>query len=168
MNIKARSFTFFSLLMFLAPKGTQTWLHYLTTNIRNGGISVLSSIIIDTKKLLSSDWLRRECSSPVTRVQITKGLWLAEKKKQKQKKPTRTNQNRAVLTTKFSRKIAAFFSKQRFDFACKSIEHFKNIPKPEHSKKFDFRAKCIENVVLREKRCQQNRGKWARETKQAT
>ena len=40
--------------------------------------------------------------------------------------------------------------------------------KPEHSKKYVFLAKCIENAVLREKYCQQNRGKWARETKQAT
>ena len=40
--------------------------------------------------------------------------------------------------------------------------------KPEHSKKYVFRAKCIENVVLREKYCWQNRGKWARENKQAT
>ena len=84
--MKARSFTFFSLLMFLAPKGIQTWLHYLTTNIRNGGVSLFSSIIIDTKKLLSSDWLRRERSSPVTRVQITKGFLLAEKNKTKQNK----------------------------------------------------------------------------------
>ena len=38
--------------------------------------------------------------------------------------------------------------------------------KPEHSKKYVFLAKCI--VVLREKYCQQNRVKWARETKQAT
>ena len=41
--------------------------------------------------------------------------------------------------------------------------------KPENSKKYVFLAKCIKNVVLRAKYCQQNRGKWARETKnQAT
>ena len=40
--------------------------------------------------------------------------------------------------------------------------------KPEHSKKYAFLAECIKNVVLREKYCQQNRVKWARETKQAT
>ena len=40
--------------------------------------------------------------------------------------------------------------------------------KPEHSKKYVLLAKCIENVVLREKYCQQKREKWARETKQAT
>ena len=41
--------------------------------------------------------------------------------------------------------------------------------KLEHGKKYVFQAKCIENAVLREKYCQQNRGKWARETeKQAT
>ena len=56
------------------------------------------------------------------------------------------------------------FSKQRFDFAFQTTEQFKNIPKPEHSKKYVFLAKCIENVVLREKYCKQNQGKWARET----
>ena len=40
--------------------------------------------------------------------------------------------------------------------------------KPEHGKKYVLLAKCIENVVLREKYCQQKREKWARETKQAT
>ena len=51
------------------------------------------------------------------------------------------------------------FSKQRCDFAYKIIEQFKNIPKPEHNKKYVFLAQCIEDVVLREKYCQQNRGK---------
>ena len=39
------------------------------------------------KRLLNSDWLRKECSSPspVTRVQVTNGFWLTEK----EKKPTR-------------------------------------------------------------------------------
>ena len=55
--------------------------------------------------------------------------------------------------------MAAVFSKQRFDFACKAIEYFRNVQKPEHSKKYVFRAKRIENVVLKEKYCQQNRGK---------
>ena len=41
----------------------------------------------------------------------------------------------------------------------------KILQKPKQSKKYVFLAKCIENVVLREKYCQQNRGKWARETK---
>ena len=40
--------------------------------------------------------------------------------------------------------------------------------KPERSKKYVFLANCITNVVLTEKYCQQNRVKWARETKQAT
>ena len=44
----------------------------------------------------------------------------------------------------------------------------KYIPKPEHGKKYVLLAKCIENVVLRQKYCQQKREKWARETKQAT
>ena len=36
----------------------------------------------------------------------------------------------------------------------------KNIPKkPEHGKKYVFLAKCIENALLREKYCRQNRGK---------
>ena len=42
-----------------------------------------------------------------------------------QKKPPRTNQIRAVITTKF-KKIAMVFSKQRFDFVCKTtIEKLK-------------------------------------------
>ena len=35
-------------------------------------------LITYTKKLLNSDWLRKECSSSVTRVQITNGFWLTE------------------------------------------------------------------------------------------
>ena len=31
-------------------------------------------LIVYTKKLLNSDWLRKECSSPVTLVQITNGF----------------------------------------------------------------------------------------------
>ena len=76
----------------------------------------------------------------------------------KQKKPKRTNQIRAVLTT-ILKKMAVVFSKQRYDFVCKTIEQFKNIPKPEHNKKYVFLAQCVEDVVLREKYCQQNRGK---------
>ena len=54
-----------------------------------------SRLIIYTKKLLNSDWLRKECSSSVirvqtcnaiaklvTRVQITNGFWLAENRKE--------------------------------------------------------------------------------------
>ena len=75
-----------------------------------------------------------------------------------QKKPTGTNQIRAFfLATKF-KKVAVVFSKERFDFVCKTtIEQFSK--KPEHSKKYVFLAKCIKNVVLREKYCQQNRVK---------
>ena len=53
------------------------------------------TLIIYTKKLLNSDWLRKECSSSVTRVQtcntsaklvtrvqITNGFWLAENTKE--------------------------------------------------------------------------------------
>ena len=64
--------------------------------------------------------------------------------------------------------MTVVFSKQRYDFAYKTIEQFKNIPEPEHSKKYVFLAQCIEDVVLRGKYCQQNRGKWARETRRAT
>ena len=39
------------------------------------------------------------------------------------------------------------------------------LQKPKQSKKYVFLAKCTENVMLRGKYCQQNRGKWARETK---
>ena len=67
--------------------------------------------------------------------------------------------------------MAMVFCKQRFDFVRKTtIEKLKKtFQKPEHSKKYVLLPKCIENAVLREKYCQQNRGKWARETrKQAT
>ena len=41
--------------------------------------------------------------------------------------------------------------------------------KPKNSKKYVFLVECIENAVLREKYCQQNRGKSTKETKkQAT
>ena len=45
--------------------------------------------------------------------------------------------------------MTVVFSKQRYDFAYKTIEQFKNIPKSEHSKKYVFLAQCIEDVVLR-------------------
>ena len=57
-----------------------------------------------TKKLLNSHWLRKECSSPVIPVQITNGFRLAGKTK-------KTNQIRAVLTTKF-KQMAVVFNKQ--------------------------------------------------------
>ena len=43
----------------------------------------------------------------------------------------------------------------------------KKFQKPEYGEKYVFLAKCIESAGLREKYCQQKRGKWARETKQA-
>ena len=66
--------------------------------------------------------------------------------------------------------MAMVFCKQRFDFVRKTtIEKLKKtFQKLEHGKKYVFLAKCIENAVLREKYCQQKRGKWAWETKQAT
>ena len=43
--------------------------------------------------------------------------------------------------------MAVVFSKQRFDFACKTtIEQLKIFQKPKHSKKYVFLAECIENV----------------------
>ena len=77
-----------------------------------------------------------------------------------QKKPPRTNQILAVLITKL-RKMTMVFCKQRFDFVRKTtIEKFKKkaFQKPEQGKKYVFLAKCIENVVLRQKYCQQKRG----------
>ena len=50
------------------------------------------------------------------------------------------------------------FSKQRFDFVRKAtIEKFKKIlQKPEHSKRYVFLSKSIENRMLRETYCQQS------------
>ena len=78
-----------------------------------------------------------------------------------QKKPPRTNQIRAVLTTKF-KKMAMVFSRRRRDLILQQNNNRKVkkiFQKPEHSKKYVFLAKCIENALLREKYCQQNRGK---------
>ena len=65
-----------------------------------------------------------------------------------QKKPPRTNQILAVLTTKF-KKMALVFCKQRFDFVHKTtIKKVKRtFQKPEHGKKYVFLAKCIENAM---------------------
>ena len=66
-----------------------------------------------------------------------------------QKKPPRTNQILAVLTTKF-KKMALVFCKQRFDFVHKTtIKKVikRTFQKPEHGKKYVFLAKCIENAV---------------------
>ena len=83
--------------------------------------------------------------------------WLKTKKK-----PTRTNQIRAVLTTKIQEYGHGFQQTTTgFNFVSKTtIEKLKKIfQKPEHSKKYVFLAKCFENGLLREKCCQQNRGK---------
>ena len=76
-----------------------------------------------------------------------------------QKKPPRTNQIRAVLTTKFS-KIAMVFSRRRRDLICTQNNNrkVKNIfEKSEHTlKSTPF---WLENVVLRDKYCQKNQGK---------
>ena len=83
-----------------------------------------------------------------------------------QKKPPRANQNNKIQENGhgFSRRRRDLIYTQNNNRKVKKI-----FQKPEHSKKYVFLAKCIENTVLREKYCQQNRGKWARETKkQAT
>ena len=46
-------------------------------------------LIIYTKKLLNSDWLRKECSFSVRRVQIINGFWFAENTKKKHQEPIR-------------------------------------------------------------------------------
>ena len=79
-----------------------------------------------------------------------------------QKKPTRTNQIRAVLTTKIRENGRGFQQTTTgFNFVGKTtIEKLKKIfQKPEHSKKYVFLAKCTENELRREKYCQQNGGK---------
>ena len=78
------------------------------------------------------------------------------------KKPTRTNQIRAVLKTKIQENGHGFQQTTTgFNFVSKTtIEKLKKIfQKPEHSKKYVFLVKYIENALLREKYCQQNRGK---------
>ena len=79
-----------------------------------------------------------------------------------QKKPTRTNQIKAVLSEKIQENgLGLQQTTTGFNFVSKTtIEKLKKMfQKPEHSKKYVFLAKCIENALLREKYCQQNRGK---------
>ena len=68
--------------------------------------------------------------------------------------------------------MAMVFSRRRRDLILYAKQQWKVkkiFQKPEHSKKYVFLAKCIENALLTEKYCHQNQGKWARETKkQAT
>ena len=66
--------------------------------------------------------------------------------------------------------MAGVFSKQRFGFAGETTteELKKFFQKPKHSKEYVFLAECIGDVMQTEKYCQQNRGKRARNTKQAT
>ena len=49
---------------------------------KDAGCKCFLQLIIYTKKLLNSDWLRIGCSSFVTRVQITNCFWLAENTKE--------------------------------------------------------------------------------------
>ena len=76
-----------------------------------------------------------------------------------QKKRPRTNQIRADLTTNLRKnghgsQQTTIFCKQNNNRKVKKI-----FQKPEHSKKYVFLAKCIENALRREKYCQQNGGK---------
>ena len=83
--------------------------------------------------------------------------WLKTKKK-----PTRTNQIRAVLTTKIQENGHGFQQTTTgFNFVNKTTIKLKRYSKNSNtlSKKYVFLAKCIENALLREKYCQQNRGK---------
>ena len=71
-----------------------------------------------------------------------------------QKKPTRTNQIRDVLTTKIQENGHGFQQTTAgFNFVSKTtIEKLEKIfQKPEYSKKYVFLAECIENAVLRKK-----------------
>ena len=84
-----------------------------------------------------------------------------------QKKPPRTNQSLAALTTKFSEENGHGFLQTTIWFCTQNNNRkvfLNKFQKPEHGQKYVFLAKCIENAVLREKYCQQKRGKWARET----
>ena len=102
-----------------------------------------SRLIIYTKKLLNSDWLRKECRSPVTRVQNLQILQMVSDWLKTQKKSPGTNQILAVLTT-ILKKMAMVSANKTI------IEKLKEtLQKPEH-----VWAKCIENAVLREKYCQ--------------
>ena len=47
------------------------------------------------------------------------------------------------------RKWPRFSANNDLILHAKRLKNFKNTPKPEHSKKYVFRAKCIENVVLK-------------------
>ena len=74
-----------------------------------------------------------------------------------QKKPTRTNQIRDVLTTKIQENGHGFQQTTAgFNIVSKTtIEKLEKIfQKPEYSKKYVFLAKCIENALPREKYCQ--------------
>ena len=76
-----------------------------------------------------------------------------------QKKRPRTNQIKADLTTNLRKnghgsQQTTIFCNQNNNRKVKKI-----FQKPDHSKKYVFLAKCIENSVLREKYSQQNRGK---------
>ena len=76
----------------------------------------------------------------------------------------------AEIYDKMQRKRAGVFSKQRFGFAGETTTEKlkKKIQKPKHSKEYVFLAECMGDVTQTEKYCQQNRGKRARKTKQAT
>ena len=101
--------------------------------------------LIYTKKLLNSPWLRKECSSPVIRVQIIKWFPIGWKNKRNQREPIRLE----LFQQQNVRKWRRGFQQKMIWFCMQKIGHFKNIPTPEHSKKYVFVAKCIENVKNR-------------------
>ena len=77
-----------------------------------------------------------------------------------QKKAKRTNQILAVLTTKFKKMVMVFCHPTiRTRNNNRKVKKKKTFQKPEHGKKYVFLVKSIENAGLREKYCQQKRGK---------
>ena len=79
-----------------------------------------------------------------------------------QKKNTKNQSDKSCFNNKIQENGHGFQQTTTgFNFVSKTtIEKLKKIfQKPEHSKKYVFLAKCIENALLREKYCQQNRGK---------
>ena len=96
---------------------------------------------------------------------MTKGLWLAEKAEE-------SYENQSVeICFRYKifkngqglQQLMIWFCMQNNKRTVK--KYSKN---PNKVKKHVFLAKCIENVALREKSCQQNRGQRDREIKLAT
>ena len=113
-----------------------------------------------TKKLLISDWLRKESSSPVTRVQISNGLWLAEKNKRNQREPIRLElfeQQNSV------RKLPRFSANNDLILHARQQNILKIFQNPNTVKSTCFGLNALKMWCYEKNK---NRGKWARETKQ--